>query len=141
MYNFFPFLIAKRQLIDNGIDSTPSGLLIGLMPRMKVPMLQQVILNDSVVKKEIAIKNESEAVQSNSELQKEIEANVSKILHIIIDPFDTANADERKGIRNQLNSFMNFIESNTKDQPRLNKIGSDILANNKVAIDKILNET
>jgi hypothetical protein len=60
MYNslndLFPFLIAKRQLTDQGIDSTPPGLLMGLMPGMKVPMLQQVILNKAVVDGEIAIK-------------------------------------------------------------------------------------
>lgn len=61
MYNFFPFLIAKRQLKDNGIESTPTGLLIGLMPGMKVPMLQQFILNKAVVDGEIAIKEKDDA--------------------------------------------------------------------------------
>jgi len=79
MYNILPFIIAKRELSQNGIESTPPALLFGLMPGMKVPMLQQVILNKAVVDEEVAVKQKNEAVVDKVETDLKMAA-LSKII-------------------------------------------------------------
>ena len=60
--DLLPFLIAKQELKRNGINSTPIALLTGLMPGMKAPLLQQFILNKTIVDGEIENHRQNEAI-------------------------------------------------------------------------------
>ncbi len=92
VYDILPFIVAKRKLKDNGITSTPNNLLLGLVPGLKMSLVPQVIMNNSVVDKEIADKNKVEAVATASGLQAKIDditANVKALP-------DTPDADTVK---------------------------------------------
>src|SRR6185503_10523785 len=52
-FGLFNFLLAQKELKDNGITDTPPEMLISLMPGMKIPPIHQVIETREVVKRRI----------------------------------------------------------------------------------------
>ncbi|HYV91033.1 MAG TPA: hypothetical protein VE978_04595 [Chitinophagales bacterium] len=52
-FGLFNFLLAKKQLNENGITDTPPEMLFSLLPGMKIPPIHQLIETREVVKRRI----------------------------------------------------------------------------------------